>query len=159
VQGRTSRFQDLRFAARCRRSRLHGPCLPRDSSAGCGTDSLIDVPFLREALEEVFVDTDRFGASQEQVAIREQREMAEQQDAFLGRRFNIDQQIAARDQIKALKRRVDQQVVCAENDTLAHLRNDFVVLVVLCLLKVVCQEFRRHLIANAYGIAAGAGVI
>ena len=71
-----------------------------------GTEPPEHAPLLRHGLEQVHFATDRFGRSQQQVSVFGQREMKEPDDLGLYLGLQIDQQVAAGDQVQFRERRI-----------------------------------------------------
>ena len=93
-------------------------------SCRVGPIAAIDPPFLRHRLEQVVVPPDRFGIAEKQMPALPQREMAKRDDPLLRVRLQIDQEIAARDEVQPRERRVAQQVLRREHDHVAQLLGD-----------------------------------
>ena len=70
----------------------------------------IDPLRLGDRLEAVVETADRLGAAEKQDAALAQREMEQQKDLLLRFRAQIDQQVAAGDQVEARERRVGQHI-------------------------------------------------
>ncbi len=75
--------------------------------------------------------------------------MKHQQDSPLRLGLEIDEEITACHQVQARKRRIDQQVMYPENDTLAHFRRYLVVVILFDFLEVASQVLRPHLMRYA----------
>src|SRR5689334_9155526 len=85
---------------------------------------------LVDGIELVRQSTGRFTRAQEKKAAGHETEVEERQDAFLRGRFEIDEEVPARDQMHFRERSIFRNVVRSENDQLPEiLRN----LISICL--------------------------
>ena len=76
----------------------------------------VDPPFLRYWLEQVLLPGDALGGAEKQVPALAQREVEQGEHLLLDLRLEVDQQVAAADQIEPGERRVLQQVLGREGD-------------------------------------------
>src|SRR5919204_4154473 len=76
----------------------------------------IELPMLVENLESIGKRAERFRRAEEQHAALREREMEDGQDPLLRRRLEIDEQVAAGDEIDARERRIADHVVLREHD-------------------------------------------
>ncbi len=88
-------------------------------------------PFLRYRLEQVHLPADRLRSSQQQIAAVVESEVQQGNDFSLKFRLQVDEQIAATDQIELGKRSVADQVVDGEDHDIAELLVDLVGLLVV----------------------------
>ena len=71
-----------------------------DAAATADADAAIDPPFLRDRLEKVFPVPDGFGCPETETPFA-QREVKQGCDLLLHGLFEIDQQVAAADQVQS----------------------------------------------------------
>ncbi len=95
----------------------------------------------------------RFGAAQEQVAARLQGEMEHFKQLRVGVAVQVDQQVAAADQVEPRERRIAQHVLAGEQDGVAQCFTDAVAAVLAR--KVLGQPGLAHVVGNAGGVQAG----
>ncbi len=81
---------------------------------------LVDPVLLVDRLEQMFAAVDGLGGAEEEPPARAQREVGDLDGALLGIAVEIDEQVAAAEQIDARKGRVLQQVVHREQHRLAQ---------------------------------------
>ncbi|MDR8749283.1 hypothetical protein FEP95_03105 [Burkholderia multivorans] len=81
---------------------------------------LIDAALLVDDGKQIVGRVGRFRGAEEQIAVRAQREVKQLEDLPLHRPFEVDQHVAARDQIEMRERRIAQQAVRGEQNALAH---------------------------------------
>ena len=85
---------------------------------------LVDPVLLVDCLEQVLAAVDRLGGTEKEPPARSQGEVGDLDDALLGVAVEIDQQVAAAEEIDARERRVLEQVVHREQHGLAQLAAD-----------------------------------
>src|SRR5258708_30938011 len=79
-----------------------GPARPPfELIPGRYADALVETPFAIDILIELLVHAHCFGGTEEQVAIRSQREVEYQEQSLLHLGLQIDQEIPARDEVQA----------------------------------------------------------
>jgi hypothetical protein len=83
--------------------------------------------------------------------------MKKRDDVLLQRRFQIDQQVAAADQVHLRERRIDQQVLLGKDAHIAHVLVDAVA--ALHLHKKAAQPFRGNVALNIFRINAVARLV
>ncbi len=88
--------------------------------------ALIDAPGLRYFLELDRIGISALRAPEEQIPLRVQREMKQLEYALLRLRFEVDQQIAATDQIDPRERGIGDQVLRREKNRLAQFLPDLI---------------------------------
>ena len=118
-------------------------------------DPAVDPPTLRHRLEQLFLSRDRFGRAEKQVAVRLKCEMKQRQHPLLHRRLEIDQEVAADDEVEPREGRVLQQVLRREGDRLADLPLDAVGVVLR--VEEALEPLGADVLVDARGINAGAG--
>lgn len=96
----------------------------------------------------------RFRGAEEQVAVRTQREMKQLEDLPLHRPLQIDQHVAARDQVEMRERRIAQQAVRGEQNALAHRLGDHVMCAVPR--EIPLQQRGGHVARDRKRVGAGA---
>ena len=102
-----------------------------------GVLGAVDAVLLVHRGEQAALHVGRLGAAEEQIATRLEGEMEGVQDLGLHLAIQIDQQVAAADEIQAGKRRIAEQVVLGEQHLLAQLL--FHPVLVLLLEQVLAQ--------------------
>ena len=88
--------------------------------------ALVDVRRLVDAHEQVVRAFRRFRRAEEQIAARPQREMERLDQPLLDRPIQVDQQVAAGDEVEVRERRILDDVVLREEHHLAQLAADAV---------------------------------
>ena len=86
----------------------------------------VDLAVLVDRVELVEQPARALARSEEQIAARLEREMKQRQDRLLRVRLEVDQQVAAGDQIELGERRIADDVVRREDDALAQVLRDLV---------------------------------
>ena len=81
---------------------------------------------LADRLEAIRNAADRFGGAEKEHASLAQREMEEGQNFPLRLRAQVDEQIAAGDEIEAGERRVGQQALTREHHRLTQFAHDLI---------------------------------
>ena len=87
-------------------------------------DAPVNAPFLGDRLEQVDLPANRLRRAQEQVASLVESEVQEGDDLLLHLRFEVDQQVAATDQVDLGERGVGDQVLNRKRHGFAHLLAD-----------------------------------
>ena len=113
-----------------------------------------DPPLLGDRAEQLVLAADRLGRAEEQVPALAQREVEQADEALLDLGLEIDQQVAAADQVEARERRVLQQVLRREGDRLPERLPDAVGVVLL--LEPALEALGRDVLGDAAGIDAAA---
>ncbi len=116
---------------------------------------LEDLGVLVDRLELVEQAAGALARSQKQVAAGLQREMEQREDGLLRVRLEVDQQVAAGDQIELRERRVANQVVRREDDALADVLRD--VIAVRLEREVALEALRADAGQLLLAVDAGAG--
>ena len=86
----------------------------------------VNAPFLGDRLEQVGLPANRLRRAQEQVASLFESEVQEGDDLLLHLRLEVDQQVAATDQIQLGKGGVGDQVLHGKRHRFAHLLADLI---------------------------------
>ena len=123
--------------------------LPRSS----GINSVLPI----HRLEEIGEPADCLARAQKQESIRAQRIMERRQDLLLQTRLDIDEQVAATDQVHAREGRIADEILPRKDDCVAQ-RLDHAI-AVLFLDKEASQPFGRHVLHQTFGVETGAGFI
>ena len=84
----------------------------------------VDAPAFRHGFEQMITAADGFGIAEEQVAALAKREMGEREDAVLRLGLEVDEEVAAADQVHPRIGRVGQQVLRREQDGFADVGLD-----------------------------------
>ena len=117
----------------------------------------IDLVLLVHRLEQIGEAADGFRGAQEQKSLRLERVMERGERLLLQARLEINQQVAATDEIHARKRRVADEVLPGEDDHLAQRLHDPVAAFLLD--KKAPQAFRRDVLHEALGVKTVAGLV
>src|SRR4029077_1771780 len=80
-----------------------------------------ELPFPVDDGEETLEPADRFGGTEKQDAVRVQGVMKQRQEFLLGLGFQIDQEIAARQEVQLRKWRIGQDVMRCEHHQIPNL--------------------------------------
>ena len=80
----------------------------------------VDPPPFRHRVEQILVAGDAFRGTEKQMSVLAQREMEQGQQLALHLRFQVDQHVAAADQIEPRERRVLQEILGREGDRVAE---------------------------------------
>ncbi len=118
-------------------------------------DLPIDPLRLGDRLEPVVETAHRLGAAEQQNAALAEREMEQQKNLFLRLGAQIDQQIAAGDQVEARERRIGQHILHREHHHTAQLGHDPVA--VLLPGKEASEPRRRYICRDRLRITSLAG--
>src|SRR5439155_23494670 len=78
----------------------------------------VDFVLLVHRLKQLCERANRLGRAQEEESFRFKGVMKRRHDLFLQTGFEIDQQVAATDEVDARERRVAQEILSGENDDL-----------------------------------------
>ena len=119
-------------------------------------DAPVNAPFLGDRLEQVGLPANRLRRAQEQVASLFESEVQEGDDLLLHLRFEVDQEVAATDQVHLGKGGVGDQVLNRERHCFAHLFADLPGGFVHPR-EEAGQPFRRDIGGDALGIDSLAG--
>ena len=119
-------------------------------------DAPVNAPFLGDRLEQVGLPANRLRRAQEQVASLFESEVQEGDDLLLHLRFEVDQEVAATDQVHLGKGGVGDQVLNRKRHCFAHLFADLPGGFVHPREKAG-QPFRRDIGGDALGIDSPAG--
>src|SRR5947209_18087626 len=103
-------------------------------------------------LKQLCVTANRLGGAQEEKSPRSEGVMKRRHDPPLQTGFEIDQQVAATEQVDARERRVAQEILAGENDRLPQRFADAVTAVLID--KESPQPFGRDLLHQAFGVKA-----
>ncbi|MNV12963.1 hypothetical protein D3C71_1035900 [compost metagenome] len=114
----------------------------------------VDAIALVHHLEQARAGVGRFRTAQEQVAARLEGKVEHLQHVLLYVTIQVDQQVAATDQVQLRKGRVAQDVVDGEQHALAHFLLDAVFVVLPR--EITFQQGLRHIGFDRRGVAAGA---
>ena len=110
---------------------------------------------LADRLEAIGNAADRFGGAQKEHAALAQREMEKGQDLALRLRAQVDEQIAAGDEVEAGERRVGQQALTGEHHRLTQFAHDLIAVVLFG--EEASEPRRRHVGLDQFRIDAIAG--
>ena len=110
---------------------------------------------LADRLEAIRNAADRFGGAEKEHAALAQREMEQGQNLPLRLRAQVDEQIAAGDEVEARERRVGQQALAREHHRLTQFAHDLIVVVLLG--EEAGEPRRRHVGLDRFRIDAVAG--
>ena len=116
--------------------------------------ALEDAVLLVDRGEELAVLADALGGPQEEVAARLERVVERRDDLFLELAAEIDQEVAAGDQVHPRKRRIADDAVRREHANVAHRLLDDPACAVLG--EEALSALRAHAPQELFGIAAGA---
>ncbi len=97
-----------------------------DIDAMADADAAVDPPFLRDRLEEVLPVSDGLGVSQKEKAPVAQGEVKQGDDLLLHLLVQVNQEIAADDQVQPGEGRIGGDVLRGENDPLADALDDLI---------------------------------
>ena len=134
---------------------IAGPLRELDLARPAGRDMPVDPMLLADRLEVRRDAGGRFGGAEKEHTLRAQREMEEGQDFPLRLRAQVDEHVAAGDQIEAGERRVGQQALAREHDRLAQLAHDLIAIALLG--EEAGEPRRRHVGLDRVRIDAVAG--
>jgi hypothetical protein len=90
------------------------------------TEPTIDAPFLRNGVKQVLSSPDRFRVTEKQVSVLAQREVEQSYHPLLRLRLEVDQKVAAGDQIESREWWIAKQVLRRENDEFAQILFDLI---------------------------------
>ena len=107
--------------------------------------------------KELLGPADRFGQPEQQEAMRLQRVVKQRQEFVLGLGFQIDEEIAAGEEVQFGKRRIYQHVMCRKYHQVPNLLFDPVTVILLG--EKSLQSFRRDVPGDANWIEAVAGCL
>ena len=121
--------------------------------------SLLDVDLLLsvQGLEQLGKAADRFRPTQPQKAVRLECVVKNREQLLLHAGLEIDQQIAAGDDVDARERRIADEVLPREYDHLAQRLDDAVAAALVN--EEALQSFRREVRREALGVQAVAGLV
>ena len=108
-------------------------------------------------LKQLRERANRFGRAQEEKSFRSKGVMKRWHDLFLQTGFEIDQQVAATDEVDARERRVAQEILPGENDRLTQRLADAVATVLLD--KESPQPFGRNLLHQRFCVKASTRLV
>ena len=154
----------VRSDGRCRHGRAvrgpaGGPAGSREhrkvDGVAVGTCQAVDAPRLGERLEQLPRVRQCFGLAQEQVAADVQGETEEGDNFLLGLRLEVDEHVAAGDQVHLREWGVGDQVLTRKDDRFAELLGDLVAIVLPR--EETFQPFGGDICGNAIQVHAGAG--
>ena len=111
----------------------------------------IDFCGILDRIEEIAAARDVLGRAQEQPPILTQRVVENRDQALLEARIEIDQQVAAGDEIDTRKRRVLDQIVVGDPHHVAdRLRQNVIVLLGV---EIAIEKFERHILHRGVRVA------
>ena len=115
----------------------------------------INPVLLADRLEAIRNIAHRLGGPKKENTVLVQREMEKRQNLALRLRAQIDEQIAAGDEIEAGERRVGQQALAGEHHRLTQFAHDPIAVVLFG--EEASESRRRHVSLDRFGIDAVAG--
>ena len=120
-------------------------------------DAAVDPPFLRDRLEKILPVSDGLGVSQKEKAPVAQGEVKQGDDLPLHLLVQVDQEVAADDQVQPGEGRIGGDVLRGENDPFAEALDDLIAAVPAG--KEPLEPLGRDVLADLFRrIAAGAGL-